>query len=144
MANHSESGKKIHASCVAVGPSAILIMGSSGSGKSALALELMSRGAELVADDRTYISVSDDVLTATCPPAIAGQIEARGLGILAAEYRKSAAIRLVVDLDKTESKRYPPVRELELLGVKLPLLYNPEASYFPAALLQYLKGGRIE
>jgi len=42
----------IHASCVAVDGKGLLITGASGSGKSALALQLMAFGAHLIADDR--------------------------------------------------------------------------------------------
>ncbi|MFQ5437976.1 MAG: HPr kinase/phosphorylase, partial [Paracoccaceae bacterium] len=45
----------VHAGAVAFDRRAVLILGPSGSGKSSLALELMSRGASLVSDDRTIL-----------------------------------------------------------------------------------------
>ena len=46
----------LHATCVAVDGRGLLILGPSGSGKSALALQLIALGAQLVADDRTRVS----------------------------------------------------------------------------------------
>jgi UPF0042 nucleotide-binding protein len=60
---------------------AVLLLGPSGSGKSDLALRLIDRGWQLIADDRTALSVADGRLMASAPPAIAGLIEVRGVGI---------------------------------------------------------------
>lgn len=46
----------VHGSCVAFGGAGVLILGPSGSGKSALALALIGLGAALVADDRVSLS----------------------------------------------------------------------------------------
>ena len=132
----------MHASCVAIGPIAVLILGASGRGKSALALELMARGAVLVADDQTEIVERDGALYARCPSAIRGRIEARGVGILAAQTVTAARIGLVVDLDQVEEARLPPRRTVTLDGIDLPLVHSIVHSHFPAAILQYLKGGR--
>lgn len=134
----------IHASCVALGPAGVLILGPSGAGKSALALELLACGGVLVADDRTALSVADDQLVAHCPAELLGKIEARGVGILAADTTPSALVRLVVDLGEMEKHRLPPVHTVTLLGQTIPLLYDPSHAHFPAAVLQYLKGGRIQ
>lgn len=132
----------LHASCVAVGPAGVLILGASGSGKSALALELMAYGAVLVADDRVEITASDGALSARCPKAIRGHIEARGVGILAADTVATARVVLVVDLDQVERERLPETRTITLNGIELPLVHTPVHGHFPAAILQYLKGGR--
>ncbi len=66
----------LHASTVSLGGCGLLILGPSGTGKSALALRLLTRGALLVADDRTELARVDDRLVARCPPALAGLIEA--------------------------------------------------------------------
>lgn len=138
----SQAPEILHASCVSANGQGVLILGRSGAGKSALALELISRGAQLVADDRTVIHQQDDMLVATCPPALQGKIEARGVGILAAETTPSAPLRVAVDLDTTETERLPPMRQISLSGVALPLLHRADGPHFPAAVLQYLKGGR--
>lgn len=132
-----------HASCVAVKGNAVLILGPSGSGKSSFALEMMARGGVLVADDRTELFNHEDQLIASCPLEIRGKIEARGVGVLTAETISRAVIRLVVDLGKLEKDRLPEFRTETLCGQSLPLLYNTAHDQFPAAVLQYLKGGRI-
>ncbi len=134
----------LHATCVAVGEAGVLLTGPSGSGKSALALALMAYGAVLVADDQTVLAVQGDVVVATCPPAIKGMIEARGMGLLNAETRERVAIRLVVDLGQTESLRLPPFRTVTLCGRTLPLVLGQTSPHFPAALWHYVKAGRRE
>lgn len=138
----SAAATTLHASCVALGGRAVLILGASGSGKSALALELMARGAALIADDRTRLIARDAVLIASAPPTIRGMIEARGVGLLAAEPAPPTPVALVVDLDQAETARLPQVHETMLLDVRLTLLRKVEHAHFPAAILQYLKGGR--
>ena len=135
---------RLHAGCVAHSGKGILITGSSSSGKSSLALELLARGAGLVADDQTILAMSEGQLIATCGPNLRGKIEARGVGILAAEPVARTRVAVVVDMDATETERIPPDRSVELAGVTLPLLHKVESAVFPAAILQYLKGGKVE
>lgn len=132
----------LHASCVAVQKTAVLIIGHSGSGKSALALQLMAFGAVLVSDDRTALRHDQGAVIATAPSTIKGLIEARGVGILSAQTCDSAVVRLVVDLDVEEQERLPPFRSHNLLGETLPLLHNIKAAHFAPAIFQHLKGGR--
>ncbi|EYD74534.1 HPr kinase/phosphorylase [Rubellimicrobium mesophilum DSM 19309] len=120
----------------------MLIRGASGTGKSALGLELMALGLDLVADDRTELVREGARVVARCPAAIRGLIEARGVGILRAEAVECAALALVVDLGEAEAERLPPWREAVLLGVSLPCLHKPLNGRFAAAILQYLKAGR--
>jgi HPr kinase/phosphorylase len=134
----------LHATTVALGDRGLLILGRSGAGKSALALALMSLGATLVADDRTIVTGRDETLVATCPPAIRGLIEARGLGLLRAPPQDEATLAAAVDLDTVETERLPEPRRIVLLNRSLPLLHKVETGYFAAALLQYLKEGTAE
>ncbi len=61
----------------------VLITGESGTGKSELALELVSRGHRLVADDAPeFTLVEPDVVDGTCPPVLQDYLEVRGLGLL--------------------------------------------------------------
>ena len=131
----------LHASCVALDRRAVVFLGPSGSGKSSLCLQLMAMGAVLVADDKTCVKVGESGLIAHAPKSIDGLIEARGVGLLTAQ-SCVAQVALVVDLSKGESDRLPPMRHYNLLGHSIPLLHKVEAAHFPAAILQYLKGGR--
>jgi HPr kinase/phosphorylase len=61
----------------------VLITGESGSGKSELALELISRGHRLVADDATeFTLIAPDVIDGNCPELLQDLLEVRGLGVL--------------------------------------------------------------
>jgi HPr kinase/phosphorylase len=82
----------IHATSVVLGEAAapfgaaldaaVLLLGSSGSGKSDVALRLIAMGARLVSDDQTALYVEDGRLYAEAPPSLHGQIEIRGTGIV--------------------------------------------------------------
>ncbi len=102
----------------------------------------MALGATLVADDRTELTRTGDEVIARCPPAIRGMIEARFVGVLAAEALEQAPVRLVVDLDHLEQDRLPPKRNTDLLGQTRPLLYRVDADHFPAAVIHLLAHGR--
>jgi hypothetical protein len=108
----------IHASCVVLARAAeafaappdagVLLLGESGAGKSTLALQLIERGARLVADDRTILFVKEDRLWARPPSVLAGLIEARNVGIIALPYTAAARIALVVALTShTKLSRFP-------------------------------------
>lgn len=133
---------RLHASTVALEGRGALILGASGAGKSGLALQLMGLGAGLVADDQTELRVHGGALWAGCPPAIAGLIEARGLGLLAAPPAGPVALALAVDLDTPETERLPPHRHAHFLGISLPLFRRVDAPYFASAILHCLKHGR--
>ncbi|NYT62662.1 HPr kinase/phosphorylase [Alcaligenaceae bacterium] len=61
----------------------VLITGESGLGKSELALELISRGHGLVADDAVELSrTAPNVIEGSCPSLLQNLLEVRGLGLL--------------------------------------------------------------
>ncbi len=132
-----------HATSVALGRNAVMITGPSGSGKSALALQLMAHGLLLVADDRCRIYPGPQgALLIEAPERIRGMIEARGVGLLRADTISPALLSLVIDLSQTERERLPPMRSATILGQEVPLLHKVESCHFSAAVVQYLKGGR--
>lgn len=133
---------RLHASCVSVKGRGLLILGPSGAGKSALALQLMALGAKLVADDQTLVQRQAGRLTARCPKAIRGLIEARGIGILRVKPVASAPLVLVVDLGQSGHERLPPREKIVLLGQEIELVKAIQGNHFPAALLCYLTGSR--
>lgn len=61
----------------------VLITGSSAIGKSELALELITRGNGLVADDVVELHrISPDILEGRCPEMLRDFLEVRGIGVL--------------------------------------------------------------
>ncbi|MFD0739352.1 HPr(Ser) kinase/phosphatase [Lysobacter koreensis] len=93
----------------------VLITGESGSGKSELALELVSRGHRLVADDAPeFTQIAPDVLDGTCPDLLQDLLEVRGLGVLNIRQmfgdtavKKNKYLRLVVHLTKPHLEPQP-------------------------------------
>ncbi|PJK11181.1 HPr(Ser) kinase/phosphatase [Lysobacteraceae bacterium NML120232] len=86
----------------------VLITGESGSGKSELALELVTRGHRLVADDAPeFTQIAPDVLDGSCPPLLQDLLEVRGLGILNVRHmfgdtsvKRNKYLRLIVHLTR--------------------------------------------
>ena len=61
----------------------VLITGEAGSGKSELALELISRGHRLVADDAPeFTQITPSIVEGSCPALLQDMLEVRGLGIM--------------------------------------------------------------
>lgn len=114
---------QVHATCVVVDGVGLLLRGPSGSGKSDLAIRLIDTGARLVADDRVDLSRRGDDLWASPPPALAGLIEVRGLGILRLDALAEAAVGLIIDLvPETKPERMPEPRTWSVLGLERPLI----------------------
>jgi HPr kinase/phosphorylase len=132
----------LHATCVVVEGRAVLIRGASGSGKSALALQLIALGAGLVADDRTVLWRDGDRLISDAPDPIRGQIEARGIGILNAPAKGPAQVVVLVDLDKNPDARLPDPETEDILGLRIARIAGTDAPHFPAAIHLYLRSGR--
>lgn len=134
----------IHGTCVSVSGRGLLILGASGAGKSALALQLMAMGAGLVADDRVDLNMVDDQVLAEAVPQIRGLIEARGIGLLRAEPQGATPLACVVDLDHHEPKRLPEHATLRVLRQTVPLLRGAGVPNLAASLIQLLKMGRVD
>ena len=132
----------LHASCVAVQGRGLLILGPSGTGKSALALQMMALGADLVSDDQTLVWANNNRLLARAPDQLSGFIEARFVGLLNAPAVREAELVLVIDLAQRETERLPPERQVTLRGITCALAYSTEASHLPASLMCYLAHGR--
>ncbi len=133
----------LHATCVAVDGRGLLIMGPSGSGKSLLAIQMMALGARLVADDQVHLSLQNGVLTARCPAALSGLIEARGLGLLHAKPLPEAPVHLAVELGQSDPSRLPDHHGIVFLDQRIDLVRAAPSAHLPAALLLYLRGGRV-
>ncbi|MEM7193498.1 MAG: hypothetical protein AAF402_01020 [Pseudomonadota bacterium] len=75
--------KSVHGVFLAVKNTGVLLTGGSGIGKSEVALDLVQRGHQLIADDSVQIYRSPaGGLVGECPSLLSGYIEIRGLGFI--------------------------------------------------------------
>jgi HPr kinase/phosphorylase len=132
----------VHGSAVAFAGRGVLILGGSGSGKSALALALIGRGAALVADDRVELARRGNALLAAAPSAIAGLVEARGVGILRLPAVPEAVVTLAVDLDRPPAARMPQPATITLLGIGIELIFAREIPDLDHVLTIVVQNGR--
>lgn len=112
----------IHASCVAIGGRAVLLMGGSGCGKSDLALRLIDRGATLVSDDYTVLKSLNECLFASPPATIAGRMEVRHIGIVPMPHMHNVPVALAIRLDDKPERMPDRSLRLTLCDVAVPLL----------------------
>jgi HPr kinase/phosphorylase len=98
----------------------VLLTGDSGMGKSELALELITRGHRLIADDAPeFARIAPDILSGSCPPAIRHFLEVRGLGVLNVQamfgdsaIKDSKYLRLIVNLEKMSDEQLQQIDRL--------------------------------
>ena len=117
----------------------VLITGDSSIGKSELALELLTRGHRLIADDATEFSrVAPDILSGACPEMLQDFLEVRGLGILnvramfgASAIKQNRNLRLIVHLQDMDdaarmdrlhgSRQIRRIQDVEIPEITLPV-----------------------
>lgn len=100
----------------------VLIMGDSGLGKSELALELISRGHGLVADDAVELSrTAPGIIEGHCPALLQNLLEVRGLGLLdirtifgETSVRRKMRLKLIVQLVRANAENFErlPIQDL--------------------------------
>lgn len=100
----------------------VLIAGPPGAGKSDLALRLLGMGWRLVSDDYSLAWASQGALFACAPPAIAGRIEVRGVGLVAVRRLTIARIELWIDCGGPPPERLPGPDRITIDGVDTPRL----------------------
>jgi HPr kinase/phosphorylase len=124
-------GTGIHATAVVYGETGVLILGPSGSGKSALALALLGRARDigvfgaLVGDDRVWARAATGRLIASGAKQLSGMIERRAVGLVAVPYEPNAVIGLSVELSPRDHAwpRLPDEPDgVTIEGVRLPRL----------------------
>ncbi|NLJ71120.1 MAG: HPr(Ser) kinase/phosphatase [Clostridiaceae bacterium] len=128
----------IHGVFIEVYGEGILMLGSSGVGKSETALEIVKRGHRLIADDLVEIrKVSDTTLLGRAPEIIRHLIEIRGIGILdvkelygVSSVKTQENIQFVINLELwKEDKVYDRMglieETTEILGIEIPSITIP-------------------
>lgn len=106
-------GAPVHATALVLADRGVLIRGDSGSGKTALALELFARAraaglyAALVCDDQVPLTVVGNRIVGTAATAIAGLVEVRGLTPRSMPWVGAAVIDVLVTLvDRAAAPRF--------------------------------------
>ena len=95
------------------------IIGDAGCGKSELALELITRGHRLIADDAPeFTQISPDIIDGTCPETLQDCLEVRGLGVLNvrqmfgdAAIKLNKFLRLIIHLELPQNSNFPETRD---------------------------------
>ena len=130
-----EAPRLIHATGIILRDRGVIILGSSGAGKTTLALRLIEGArttgmlGRLVADDQLRVETCGGRVVCTAPRAIAGLVEVVGLGPRPVAYEDQAVMDLVVRL--VGAREAPRFRDetFETIGdVSLPCLHLPERS----------------
>ncbi len=119
----------------------VLITGDAGSGKSELALELLTRGHRLIADDAPeFTRISPDIIDGTCPEELLDCLEVRGLGILNVRHmfgdaavKMNKFLRLIIHLEvpvtqgqfKSKDRLRGNTSTLEVLEMDIPRITLP-------------------
>jgi HPr kinase/phosphorylase len=120
-----------------------LIKGEAAIGKSELALELISRGHRIIADDIVdFYRISPERVEGRCPPLLQDFLEVRGLGVLNIRalfgdnaVKPTKPLDLIIQLEMADQKSMPSLDRLntslqqeEVLGVKIAKIKIPVAA----------------
>jgi HPr kinase/phosphorylase len=111
----------LHSTCVRWQERGVLLEGSSGAGKSDLALRLVDAGALLVADDVVLVERRADLLLARCA-GLPGHLEVRGQGIYVVPFASETVLDLAVRLVAEPGARLPGEQKRRLLDLDLPMV----------------------
>lgn len=121
----------------------VMLTGDSGVGKSELALELISRGSGLIADDVIELyRIAPEMIEGRCPPLLRDFLEVRGLGVLniraifgESVLRPRKSLKLIVHLEKPAGAEASKVERLplkpgfqEIVGVNIAKVTIPVAA----------------
>ncbi len=121
----------------------VLITGDSAIGKSELALELITRGHRLIADDIVeFYQVAPDTLEGRCPTLLRDFLEVRGLGVLNIRslfgenaIKRKKNLKFIVSLKRQEEVKAHDEDRLQMrefsetiLGINIPTVCIPVAA----------------
>ena len=120
----------------------VLLTGNPAVGKSEVALDLITRGHRLVADDAAEFTRLDDAtLNGHCPPVLQDFLEVRGLGLINVRamfgnsaIKPSKFLHLIIDLERLMDEELANIDRLngsqakqKILGVNIPQTRIPVA-----------------
>ena len=114
----------MHATCVDINGSGVLIIGRSGSGKSTLAINLLALGSKLVADDQCELVKKNNRFRVLKPASLPNSIEIRGIGLVSVPMVVETSLDWVVNMDEAEKERMPDLRFTEIDGYKIPTIFG--------------------
>ena len=114
----------MHATCVDINGSGVLIVGRSGSGKSSLAINLIALGSTLVADDQCEIVKKNNKLSVFKPTSLPSSIEIRGVGLVSAPMVVETSLDWVVNMDEAETQRMPDLQFTEIDCYRIPTIFG--------------------
>lgn len=139
---HLSERKIIHGVFLDILGMGVLLTGHAAVGKSELALELISRGNRLVADDAPeFTRIAPDTINGTCPPLLREFLEVRGIGLLNIRamfgensIKDNKYLRLIINLQRMTQDEIAnmdrissPYQEIDVLGVSIPQVTIPVA-----------------
>lgn len=134
--------KTLHGVFIEVLGMGVLLIGDPAVGKSELALDLVTRGHRLIADDAPrFARIAPEIIEGSCPETLRDFLEVRGLGILniRAMFGEGAILRektlnLVIDLQPLDHQQLACIDRLSgslsainILGVAVPKITMPVA-----------------
>lgn len=132
----------IHGVFMEVLGTGVLLTGESSVGKSELALDLISRGHRLIADDAPeFTRIGPDILVGKSPGVLKDFMEVRGLGVLNVRemygdnaLKASKYLRLVIHMERLTDEQLSEIDRLEgarrkhnILGIDIPEVLLPVA-----------------
>ena len=130
------SSQLLHASAIELNGVGILVTGLSGSGKSGLVAELLTRGAKLIADDQVILNYERGQLMARAPGPLKGKLELYGMGVfdLPQYFVPETAIQMELQcMDAEQIERLPSDQVAHYQDIEIPAyVVAPEHSFTPA------------
>lgn len=128
----------LHGVLMSIYGKGILLTGESGTGKSEIALELIKRGHQLVADDRVDVKRVHSEIIGVAPQVLIGMLEIRGIGIIdvtkmfgANSVLDKHSVDYVIHMEKwNENKQYARAgienkETKNILDVEIPMITLP-------------------
>lgn len=142
LSSHFAEDLTLHGVFMEVMAMGVLITGPSGIGKSELALELITRGHRLVADDAPQFSrLAPDIINGRCPKTLRDYLEIRGMGVINirrlygdSAIKENKYLRLIVKLERMSKEQLLRLNRLEgshksrsIMGINIPEITLPVA-----------------